>query len=103
MQCSARTQLCRDEFTGNTMVQYDLQGNVLFLHANLHKWDMRLPEKFSLHYQRRWHELQPGECGARSPQCVLQSLGASTLPSCRSDTLDVFTWASLCNVRVATP
>lgn len=34
-------------------------GQLLFLHSNLHKWDMRLPEKFSLHYQRRWQQLEP--------------------------------------------
>ncbi|KAI8468938.1 MAG: mannosyltransferase putative-domain-containing protein [Monoraphidium minutum] len=60
MSCNHRTHLCRDEFTGNTMVQYDAAGAPLFLHSNLHKWDMRLPEKFSLHYQRRWQVLLPG-------------------------------------------
>ncbi|GBF98544.1 pantothenate synthetase [Raphidocelis subcapitata] len=60
MACSPRTHLCRDEFTGNTMVQHDSRGFALFLHANLHKWDMRLPEHFSLHYQRRWQTLMPG-------------------------------------------
>jgi hypothetical protein len=60
MSCNQRTHLCTDEFTGNTMVQADLRGAPLFLHSNLHKWDMRLPEKFSLHYQRRWQVLMPG-------------------------------------------
>ncbi|KIZ05690.1 hypothetical protein MNEG_2267 [Monoraphidium neglectum] len=60
MSCNSRTHLCKDEFTGNTMVQYDTRGAPLFLHSNLHKWDMRLPEKFSLHYQRRWQVLLPG-------------------------------------------
>eukprot|EP00877_Chromochloris_zofingiensis_P001671 jgi/Chrzof1/11504/UNPLg00437.t1 len=60
MMCNPRTTLCKDEFTGNTMVQYDPSGNILFLHSNLNKWDMRLPEKFSLHYQRRWQILLPG-------------------------------------------
>ncbi|GBF93077.1 hypothetical protein Rsub_05688 [Raphidocelis subcapitata] len=60
MTCSPRTKLCVDEFTGNTMVQHDTRGWPLFLHSNLHKWDMRLPEKFSLHYQRRWQVMLPG-------------------------------------------
>lgn len=70
MRCDARTHLCVDEFTGNTMVQHSPDGKVFFLHSNLHKWDLRLPEKFSLHYQRRWQAmLVPGGArGASSPR-----------------------------------
>jgi len=60
-RCDRRTHLCVDEFTGNTMGQAALDGSLLFLHSNMHKWDMRHPEKFSLHYQRRWVEMLPGE------------------------------------------
>lgn len=42
------------------MGQAALDGSLLFLHSNMHKWDMRLPEKFSLHYQRRWMKMLPG-------------------------------------------
>jgi hypothetical protein len=43
------------------MGQAGLDGELMFLHSNMHKWDMRLPEKFSLHYQRRWMKMLPGE------------------------------------------
>lgn len=52
--------MCADEFTGNTMGQADLDGRLLFLHSNMHKWDLRLPEKFHMHYQRRWVKMLPG-------------------------------------------
>jgi len=59
--CDRRSHLCVDEFTGTTMGQAALDGSLLFLHSNMHKWDMRQPEKFSLHYQRRWMKMLPGE------------------------------------------
>lgn len=42
------------------MGQSDLNGELLFLHSNMHKWDMRLPRKFHMHYQRRWVKMLPG-------------------------------------------
>lgn len=60
--CNQRTHICTDEFTGNTMGQAGLDGELLFLHSNMHKWDLRLPEKFDLHYQRRWARMLPGAC-----------------------------------------
>lgn len=59
--CNQRTHICADEFTGNTMGQAGLDGELMFLHSNMHKWDMRLPERFSLHYQRRWMKMLPGK------------------------------------------
>jgi hypothetical protein len=32
---------------------------VLFLHANMHKWDLALPDAW-VAYRRRWQELRPG-------------------------------------------
>jgi hypothetical protein len=58
--CNSHTHICADEFTGNTMGQSDLNGELLFLHSNMHKWDMRLPRKFHMHYQRRWVKMLPG-------------------------------------------
>lgn len=42
------------------MGQADLSGELLFLHSNMHKWDMRLPQKFHMHYERRWTKMLPG-------------------------------------------
>jgi hypothetical protein len=42
------------------MGQADLSGELLFLHSNMHKWDMRLPQKFHTHYERRWVKMMPG-------------------------------------------
>lgn len=56
---------CPCHVTGCALLQYDVQGSPLFLHSNLHKWDMRLPEKFSLHYQRRWQVMLPGKLCVR--------------------------------------
>jgi len=33
------------QFMGNTMVQHDLEGKILFLHRNLVKWDITLPRE----------------------------------------------------------
>ncbi|KXZ53028.1 hypothetical protein GPECTOR_8g395 [Gonium pectorale] len=82
-------QLCREVFTGNSMVQYDLGGTnstastagadagtaaarPLFLHANLEKWSLRLPDSFS-DYVRRWQLLQPG--GEEFPAWSERELG----------------------------
>jgi hypothetical protein len=43
------------------MGQSNLNGELLFLHSNMHKWDMRLPGNFHMHYQRRWVRMLPGE------------------------------------------
>lgn len=61
--------MCVDEFTGNTMGQSDLEGRLLFLHSNMHKWDLRLPEKFNMHYQRRWAKMLPGGLCERICRC----------------------------------
>lgn len=55
---------CRDLFTGNTMVQYGLSENgtaptPLFLHSNIEKWSLNLPDSFDDTYTRRWRLLQP--------------------------------------------
>lgn len=67
--------MCADEFTGNTMGQADLEGRLLFLHSNMHKWDLRLPEKFHMHYQRRWAKMLPGGCFGRTGGWVLAWCG----------------------------
>src|SRR5690606_8840893 len=41
-----------DDFYGNTIVQHDLHGNMLFLHRNLIKWDITLPP------ERIWTEIK---------------------------------------------
>ena len=51
--CSPDQQYCWEEFTGNTMVQHDLKGNMLFLHTNLSpKWNLHIPGDFRA-YSRR--------------------------------------------------
>jgi hypothetical protein len=65
--CDRHSHMCVDEFTGNTMGQAGLDGRLMFLHSNMHKWDARLPEDFDTHYQRRWAVMLPG---ALAPACV---------------------------------
>ena len=51
--CSPDQRFCWNEFTGNTIVQHDLSGNMLFLHANLSpKWNLHIPGDFK-EYTRR--------------------------------------------------
>jgi alpha 1,2-mannosyltransferase len=52
-----RPWLCAG-FHGHTMVQYDLEGNILFLHKNLLKWNLtKIPSEFS-NSQRQWERIQ---------------------------------------------
>ena len=52
--CSPDQQFCWEEFTGNTMVQHDLMGNMLFLHTNLSpKWNLHIPGDFRGYSRRR--------------------------------------------------
>ncbi|GLI66684.1 hypothetical protein VaNZ11_010617 [Volvox africanus] len=59
--CSPRGRgsKCREQFLGNTMVQYGTDGLPLFFHANYHKWDLALPDSFDKGWNRRWQVLQP--------------------------------------------
>ncbi|GIL68802.1 hypothetical protein Vafri_22039 [Volvox africanus] len=54
-----RATKCREQFLGNTMVQYGTDGLPLFFHANYHKWDLALPDSFEKGWNRRWQVLQP--------------------------------------------
>ncbi|GLC36242.1 hypothetical protein PLESTB_001364800 [Pleodorina starrii] len=54
-----RVQSCREQYLGNTMVQYGPDGGILFFHANYHKWDLALPDSFEHGWNRRWQVLQP--------------------------------------------
>lgn len=68
MHCNKHQTHCWQEFAGNTMVQHDLQGSIMFLHTNFRpKWNLQLPDDFR-EYRRRWQMLQPG---SRSFQDVL--------------------------------
>jgi hypothetical protein len=64
LSCNRRTGVCKDEFTGNTMSQHSPSGELLFMHSNMHKWDMQLPDDFDTYYQRRWQLMLPGEAPA---------------------------------------
>ena len=44
---------CSSRFFGNTMVQYDPAGQLVFLHCNVEKLSLKLPDSFS-DYNRRW-------------------------------------------------
>lgn len=60
MHCNKHQTHCWQEFGGNTMVQHDLQGHMMFLHTNFRpKWNLQLPDDFR-EYRRRWQVLQPG-------------------------------------------
>ncbi|GFR51145.1 hypothetical protein Agub_g13500 [Astrephomene gubernaculifera] len=65
-------QLCREVFTGNSMLQFDGSGAPLFLHANLEKWSLQLPDSFP-DYTRRWLVMQPG--GAAFPEWSVREMG----------------------------
>ncbi|GIL63128.1 hypothetical protein Vafri_17254 [Volvox africanus] len=54
-----RGSYCKEQFLGNTMVQYGTDGLPLFFHANYHKWDLTLPDSFEKGWNRRWQVLQP--------------------------------------------
>lgn len=57
--CSPDQSFCWEEFTGNTMVQHDTKGNMLFLHTNLSpKWNLNIPGDFAA-YTRRWQVIIP--------------------------------------------
>lgn len=54
MRCNERTHLCKDEYTGNTMVQVSRHesGSTTIsgtpLHSNLHAWDIHLLSRAAL-------------------------------------------------------
>eukprot|EP00775_Hariotina_reticulata_P005673 gene5673-5911_t len=41
------------------MNQHSPSGELLFMHSNMHKWDMQLPDDFDTYYQRRWQHMLP--------------------------------------------
>lgn len=53
-------------FHGNTMVQFDPDGEIIFLHRNLFKWDITLPG------ERVWGKIKIFEKNASARRCFLR-------------------------------
>jgi alpha 1,2-mannosyltransferase len=58
-------------FIGNTMVQHDYSGKIIFLHRNLLKWDVTRNDEIL------WHELRKFKPNARSKEYRLGKLTSS--------------------------